>query len=126
MSPRPDPPDLAAEVERLVAEAGTRRSVPRRCHVGTPGAERLTVPAPLSGGRLDPVLAIDLVARALDGLERRELACAWVTRFGSAEPDDADRSWHVAAAAGFARHGLDLPGFWLVHRTGFVDLGGER
>jgi hypothetical protein len=114
-----EPPGLAAEVRRLVAEAGTRRAMPRRCHVGTPGGERLTLPdleVP------DPGLARDLVVRALDGLAEPGTACVWITRFGPAAPDDGDRFWHAAAVAGFARHGLPPRSSWLVHRTGYVQI----
>lgn len=115
-----DPADgLAAEVRRLVTEAGTRRVMPRRCHVGTPGGERLTLP---EIAEPDAPLARDLVVRALDGLDHPDAACAWLTRFGVAVADDGDHFWHAAAVAGFARHGLWLPSFWLVHRTGFVQI----
>ena len=113
-----EPPGLAAEVRRLVADAAGRRSQPRRCHVGVPGGERVTLPE-LSVP--DVALARDLVMRALDGLSGPDTV-AWVTRFGPPVSDDGDRFWHTAALTGFERHGLRLRSFWLVHRRGYVEL----
>jgi hypothetical protein len=68
----------------------------------------------------------DLVERAIDGLALAEGACAWVCRGGHLDVSDVDAEWFAAARAGFARHGLRLPAFFVVNRTGWVDLVTEE
>ena len=122
-----DPRAAAAirlELRAFVAEAGTRRALPTTAHVGAPGGEHITIDHDTSH---DQPLRTDLVERALDGLETTEGACVWLTRGGELDLCDADASWFAAARAGFARHGLPLRAFYVLNRTGWVDLvTGER
>ena len=120
---------LRTEVGRFVAAAGTRRLVPATCRVGRPGGEAVLLPGAADGlATADSGLRTDLVERALDGLEDTRGALAWVARSGPLVAGDEELSWHAAARAGFARHGLVLPAFVLLDRRGWVDLvsGEER
>jgi hypothetical protein len=119
---------LRREVRAFVTEAGRRRILPARCHVGLPGAERVVIPeTPWEVALQEPGLLADLVERAVDGLVTTAGAGAWVTRTGDLEPTPTDAAWFGAARRGFARHGLPLSAFWVLNRTGWHDLvGGER
>lgn len=118
-----DPGLLAAiqsELRAFVLAAGTRRSLPTTCHVGHPGGEHATW---VHGGSADdPSMRADLVERAIDGLVVTSGACGWLTRGGGLDLADADAEWFAAARNGFARHGLTLPAFFVLNRTGWVDL----
>lgn len=75
----------------------------------------------------DHSLRADLLERAIDGLLETEGVCAWLTRGGELDLADADAEWCAAARTAFARHGLALPGFFVLNRRGWVDLlSGER
>jgi hypothetical protein len=111
-------PALRLEVRALVTTAGTRRRLPTTVHVGEPWGERRVVRDP---GDLDEGLCVDLVTRALDGLADLTRACTWLTRSGPLGLTDADAAWLAAARAAFARHGLELPAFVVLNRTGWVD-----
>lgn len=117
---------LRVELGRYAATLGTRRAAPPRVWVGTPGGERLCVAD--HGDRPDRCpdggWATDLVDRALDGLEHP--LCGWVTRTGPLDATDHDLVWCAATRAGFARHGLDVPGFYVLNRRGWADLLGEE
>jgi hypothetical protein len=110
---------IKAEVRAFVTSAGTRRALPTACHVGAPGGERIDLGHETGH---DQSLRTDLVERALDGLETTDGACAWLTRAGDLGLGDADASWFAAARGGFGRHGLALPAFFVLNRTGWVDL----
>ncbi|MCW2857492.1 MAG: hypothetical protein JWR52_3107 [Marmoricola sp.] len=110
---------LRAELCAFVAAAGTRRVLPVRIHLGTPGGSRLAIPHDPS---YDAGLRADLTERMLDGLDSADLRCGWITRSGPLEPGDAEFGWSAAAREAFARHALDYPGFFLITRHGWRDL----
>lgn len=116
---------IRAELRAFVAAAGTRRSLPTTCHIGHPGGQHSRW---VHGGDTDePTMRVDLVERAIDGLVMTNRACGWLTRAGELDLADADAEWFAAARAGFARHGLPLPNFFVLNRSGWVNLvTGER
>ena len=115
---------IRAELRAFVDAAGTRRSLGTTCHVGHPGDAHARWPHDVTA---DHSLRTDLVERAIDGLLVTDGACAWVTRGGELEVSDADAAWFAAARTAFARHGLVLPAFFVLNRSGWVDLvSGER
>lgn len=114
---------IRAELRSFVAAAGTRRSLPTRCHVGHPGGQHARWAHDVT---TDPSLRADLVERAIDGLVVVENACAWVCRGGELEVSDVEAEWFTAASTGFARHGLPLPAFFVLNRTGWLDLVSEE
>ncbi len=99
--------------------AGTRRALATTVHVGHPDAEQVLLPCP---DLLDQGLRADLVERALDSLSVLAGACAWLSRQGELGLTDEDAAWFAAARAAFARHGADLEAFFVLNRTGWVDL----
>jgi hypothetical protein len=115
---------VLVELRAFVSSAGHRRSLPPTCHVGHPGGQHCW----FAHHEVDhPSLRADLVERAIDGLAETSGACAWVTRSGGLHLIDADADWFAAARTGFGRHGLVLPAFFVLNRTGWVDLvSGER
>ena len=115
---------LRAALCDLVTSAGLRRVLPVVFHVGTPGGEQITLP---HDPCFDSGLRADLVERAIDGLEGKaaERPCPWVTRSGDLAPADADFAWFSAAREGFGRHDLELPGFFVLTRYGWLNLANE-
>jgi hypothetical protein len=111
---------IHAELKSFVKMAGTLRSLPTTCHVGHPGSEH----AQWVHGAADddPALRADLVERAIDGLLVTDGACAWVTRGGELKITDADAEWFAATRMAFERHGLRLPAFFVLNRSGWLDL----
>jgi hypothetical protein len=115
---------IQGELRAFVSSAGPRRTLPPTCHVGHPGGQHCRF-AHLEVD--DPSLRADLVERAVDGLVETAGACAWITRSGGLHLIDADADWFAATRTGFARHGLVVPAFFVLNRTGWVDLvSGER
>jgi len=111
------------ELRTFVTAAGMRRALATTCHVGHPGGEHTGFAHTL----VEASLRADLVERVIDGLVVTERACAWVTRGGELGLSDADAEWHAAAMTAFGRHGLVLPAFFVLNRTGWLDLvSGER
>jgi hypothetical protein len=110
---------IRAELSAFVASAGTRRSLPTTCHVGHPGGQHSRFAHEVT---TDSSLRADLVERAIDGLLDTVDACAWVTRGGELGLADADAEWFAAARTAFGRHGLPLPAFFVLNRSGWVDL----
>ncbi len=110
---------IGVELRAFVTAAGTRRALPTTCHVGILGAERVEL---RDGDAHDIALRTDLVERALDGLDSVLGSGGWLTRGGDLTRCDADAGWFAAARTGFDRHGLRLPWFFVVNRTGWVDL----
>ncbi len=110
---------IHAELRAFVGAAGTRRSLATTCHVGHPGGERTRWPHDVT---TDHSVRTDLVERAIDGLVVAEGACGWVTRGGALQVTDADAAWCAAAMTAFGRHGLGLPAFFVLNRTGWLDL----
>ena len=108
---------IRTEVRSFVTAAGTKRSLPPTCHVGHLGGEHARL-----AHTHEPSLRADLVERAIDGLLVTDGACAWVTRSGELTMTDADAEWFTAARTAFARHGLALPAFFVLNRSGWVDL----
>jgi hypothetical protein len=115
---------LRAALCDFVTSAGTQRKLPTLFHLGTPGGEHLTLP---HDPRFDAGLRADLVERAVDGLEGQAAArpVPWLTRVGDLAPTDADLAWFSAARQGLGRHGLELPGFFVVTRYGWLNLANE-
>jgi hypothetical protein len=115
---------LRAALCDFVSAAGTRRRLPTTFHVGTPGGDQVTVPHAV---HFDAGLRADLVERAIDGLDGRagERPVPWLTRTGDLTPADADLAWFAAAREGFGRHGLELPGFFVVTRYGWLNLAND-
>ena len=114
---------IRVELRAFVADAGTRRSLPTTCHVGHPAGEQSRW---LPEVNTDHALRADLVERAIDGLLVVEGACAWVCRGGALQISDVDAEWFGAARTGFGRHGLSLPAFFVLNRTGWLDLVSEE
>lgn len=110
---------LRQELDAHVAALGRRRLATPTVYVGAPGGESVQVAATDLPGRHLGWRA-DLLERALDGLEAPY--CAWITRSGTLEPTDDDRAWCAAARVAFARHGIDLPAFPVLCRSGWTDL----
>ena len=114
---------IRAELRAFVTEAGNRRALPTTAHVGHPGGEH----SRFAHATVDEAsLRADLVERALDGLAVTEGACAWVTRGGELALTDADAEWFTASMTAFARYGLELPAFFVLNRTGWLDLVSEE
>ena len=115
---------IHGELRAFVAVAGNRRALDTTCHVGHPGG----VHTEFAHTLVDQAsLRADLVERVLDGLVVTDGACAWITRAGELALTDADAEWFTATRTAFARHGLVLPAFFVLNRTGWIDLvGGER
>ena len=115
---------IRAELRAFVDGAGTRRALGTTIHVGHPGGEHARWPHDVTANH---AMRTDLVERAVDGLRVIDGACAWVTRGGELEVTDADAEWFAAARTAFSRHGLQLPVFFVLNRSGWVDLvSGER
>lgn len=115
---------LRAALCDFVQAAGTRRLLPTLFHVGTPGGDHATLPHATS---FDGGLRADLVERAIDGLEGRAATrpVPWLTRIGDLAPSDADFAWFTASREGFGRHALELPGFFVVTRHGWMNLAND-
>jgi hypothetical protein len=115
---------LRAALCEFVTTAGTRRKLPTLFHVGTPGGVHITLP---HDACFDAGLRADLVERAIDGLEgpAADRPVPWLTRTGDLTPADCDFAWFSAAREGFGRHGLELPGFFVVTRYGWLNLANE-
>ncbi|MCW2780916.1 MAG: hypothetical protein JWR35_1365 [Marmoricola sp.] len=113
---------LRAALCAFVAEAGTRRLLPTVFHVGTPGGAHVTFPHDPS---YDAGLRADLVTRAIDGLDIDE-PCPWLTRSGELDLGEADLHWFAAAREAFDRHGLTMPGFFVMTRRGWVNVATEE
>lgn len=115
---------LRAALCDFVSTAGTRRQLPTLFHVGTPGGEHITLP---HDACFDAGLRADLVERVLDGLEGRawERPVPWLTRTGDLAAADPDLAWFAAAREGFGRHGLGMPGFFVITRYGWLNLATE-
>lgn len=116
---------LRAALSAFVAEAGTRRLLPTLLHVGTPGGQHTVI---AHDPRYDAGLRADLVSRALEGLDglAGQRPCPWLTRHGELVPADADLAWFAAAREAFDRHGLSLPGFFVVTRRGWLNVATDE
>jgi hypothetical protein len=113
---------IGLELRQFVRVAGRRRMLPFTAYVGVPGGHRARFVEDVR----DPVLRADLVERGVDslapGLVEKQRACAWVTRADGLDPETRDLEWLAAARAGFARHVLELPAFFVVGRYGWHEL----
>lgn len=112
------------EIRRFNAQVGPRRVVPPRVTVGRPGSQSIVL---AETSPLTAALRTDLLERAVDGLLSTEGAFVWVARIGGSDPVETDDLWFQAARQAFARHGLPLERFLVLHRRGWRDLvTGER
>lgn len=112
---------LRAALAAFVAESGTRRALPTTMRVGVPGGEHLALPHDPTA---DAGLRADVLERALDAAAG-DPAVAWLTRAGSLVAGDVDFAWFAAAREAFGRHGLQLPGFFVMTRYGWLDLADD-
>lgn len=110
----------------FVRTIGARRVIPTVFHVGKlgrrTGAHQRAIP---EDPRWVHGLRTDLVERALDALVCED-PVGWVTRSGTLEPTDPDLAWFAATREAFARHELALPGFFVITRSGWIDLTAEQ
>jgi hypothetical protein len=114
---------LRLALTQHVTSAGTRRALPTLMHVGIPGGEEVLVPE-VPG--LDPGLRADVMERALDGLDLEEPPLPWLTRNGELSPGDVDLAWFAATREAYGRHSLQLPGFYVMTRYGWLDLSTDE
>lgn len=114
---------LRVALTQHVDAAGTRRALPTLMHVGTPGIEEVVVPEEPG---LDPGLRADLMERALDGLDLEVAPLPWLTRTGELSPGDADLAWFAATREAYGRHAVDLPGFFVMTRYGWLNLANDE
>jgi hypothetical protein len=119
----PTPALLRLEVGRL------RRDEPRPrfdtiVHVGRLGGERRTFAVtPTEIGGLDAGTRIEVISRLLeDGPAPDSPAGVWVTRAGEPHVQDDDLAWHSAACMALGSLERSLEGFWVVTRTGWLDV----
>lgn len=105
----------------FVASAGRARTLATTVHVGAPEGAHVDV---IAEPWFDAGLRVDLVARALSGLDRATFAGAlpWLSRGGGLDQHDADLQWCAASLAAFARFGRVPPGFFVVTRRGWLDV----
>lgn len=105
----------------FVAGAGRARALATTVHVGAPEGVHVDIP---SEAWFDAGLRVDLLARALSGLDDPTFAGAlpWLSRTGGLDPHDADLQWCAASLAAFARFGAVPPGFFVVTRRGWLDV----
>jgi len=118
---------LAGQLHRamrdFVASAARRRNLPDVLHVGHPAGEVVPI---TDQDWYDEGTRADLVTRALDGLATTT-PLAWLTRVGELTTTSTDLSWCAAVRTGFDRHGLTLPGVYLLTRRGWAELiSGEQ
>lgn len=117
----PTDPDFRAEVARLRTGA-RRRTFPLGVHVGTPAGLRrcLEVPWPVPD-EYDAGLRFDVMCALVD-----DLACGaawgWLTRPGVPEVHDVDLGWLSATTKACGAHGVELTGFRVVTKTGWLDV----
>jgi hypothetical protein len=127
MTPGPDRAEVAALLRAALSAhvrgAGTRRALPTVVHVGTPGLDEFLL---REEPQLDAGLRADLVERALDGLDLSRAPLSWITRTGVLSPGDADLAWFAAAREAYGRHALELPGFFVMTRYGWLDLSTDE
>jgi len=109
---------LRAALTDFVAESGTRRALPTTVRIGVPGGAHLALPHDPTA---DAGLRADVVERALDTCDQ-ETAVAWLTRSGELVAGDTDFAWFAASREAFGRHGLRMPGFFVMTRYGWLDL----
>jgi hypothetical protein len=115
-------PPLAAEVHAamcaFVTECRWRRRISPVLHVGRPSGEHLRV---ADAAWYDAGARADLVTRALDGLSCPD-PLVWLGRSGDLSTGSVDLAWFAAARIAHARHGVELPHFFVVTRHGWADL----
>lgn len=121
MHPDDPRPLLRLEVGRL-RRRESRRVFDTSVNVGRLGGERDTfVVRAQDLPVMDRGLRLEVMAALLDE-QAAEEAAAWLVRPGVPEPADADLDWLAAAAFEFAVHGARLSGFYVVTRTGWLDV----
>ena len=114
---------LRLALARHVSAAGTRRALPTLMHVGVPDLEEVVLPEEPG---LDTGLRADLMERALDGLVLEVPPLPWLTRTGELAPGDVDLAWFAATREAYGRHCLELPGFYVMTRYGWLDLATDE
>lgn len=115
---------LRAELVAFVNACGVRRVVPPVFHIGVPGGRRGRDQVGVAEAReFDSGLRADLVDRCLDCFDPGEpVLLPWLTRSGDLVAHDVDHAWAAAAREAFGRHGRAFPGFWVITRSGWMDL----
>ena len=119
------PPETASllrlEVGRLRARE-SRRVFDAALHIGTLAGERdswqlLAQDLPA----LDAGLRVDVVCRLLANGDAPGRT-AWLVRSGLPELSDRDLAWFAASTAAFGIHAVRLEGFYVITRTGWLDV----
>jgi hypothetical protein len=114
---------LRLEVGRLRSHE-SRRRFDSVVHVGRLGGSTRTCTVPLASlsvldaGTRTEVVSLLLEEHALF----EEVASVWLTRAGDPLLQDDDLAWLSAACRAFAALGWTLDGFWVVTRTGWLDV----
>lgn len=112
---------MRAAMSAFVNAAGTRRVLPTIFHVGRPGGRADERWAIVDDPSQDAGLRIDLVEYAVEAAGLAN-PVPWMTRSGDLSPHDADLAWFAATRLAFERLELDLPGFFVVTRKGWMNL----
>ena len=116
------PPALLALGKAYQRECRGRRTHPVVLRLGALGGEHVVVP---HGSATDAGLRADLLERVLDDLDPA-VVLPWFTRGGALAPNDTDFAWYAAARTAFGRHGHPLRAFYVLTRTGWLDLCSDR
>ncbi len=119
-------PHLRLEVGRL-RQRESRRVFDPSVHVG-----RLAGPRDSCVVRaqdlpvIDRALRVELVSALLADQETADQDTgeqdAWLVRPGPPELHDSDLAWLAATSFAFTAHGVGLTGFYVVTRTGWLDV----
>lgn len=125
MSERELAAGLRTALHAFLDAAGSRRLLPAVFHLGRPGGRPEERWAVVEDGSYDVGIRSDLVAHGIDCLALDD-PCPWLTRGGGLTPTETDRAWLAACRLAFARHGISLPGFFVVTRRGWVNLDADE
>jgi hypothetical protein len=70
---------------------------------------------------LDPALCTDVVSSMVEQ-SPPEWCTVWLSRAGVPQLHDVDQLWHAAAGVAFGIHGRLLEGFYVLTRSGWLDV----